>query len=119
MFVPVVLIVLVLFYIYISIYLVSTRFLAYCSFVLSLPPENDEGENWSGKKDRTNFFSILFLRAFFAESPRSLLKHGTMEQLEQNYGQSSTTRTNTRPTKKAPNRFRNKAKNNRIIRNIR
>ena len=55
----------------------------------------------------------------YAESPCYLQKHGTMEQLEQNSGQSSTTRANPRPTKKAPNRFRNKAKNNQKNENIR
>ena len=44
MFVPVVLIVLLLFYIYIYLSLGSTRVLAYCSFVLFPPPENDEGQ---------------------------------------------------------------------------
>jgi len=44
-FVPVVPVVLILFYIYIYIYLGITRVLAYCSFVLFRPPENDEGEN--------------------------------------------------------------------------
>ena len=59
MFVLVVLYVLVMFLYYISIYLGSTRVLAYCSGVQRLPPENYEGENEREKKDRARFCSVL------------------------------------------------------------
>ena len=53
----------VMFLSYLSIYPVSTRVLAYCSYVRSLPPENDEGENESGENDHTRFYSFLFSHA--------------------------------------------------------
>jgi len=71
--------VLVKFYIYIYIYLGSTRVLALCSQVLLLPPQNDEGENLYCKALSNKFLcNCSFVRM---QNPPVIFKnteHGNM-----------------------------------------